>query len=79
MFVLGHVIEFWDMKGDRRIQWTPFCLTCNWTGSDGTRAEAEHEAGMHERGERHPWQLAPGTARAWRPGDAAAGSDVTHQ
>lgn len=61
-----HLIEYWEMKGDRRTQWTPACLNCSWIGSDGTRAEAEQEAQMHERGERHPWQ--PLTIEPWHPG-----------
>ena len=27
---------------------------------------------MHERGERHPWQIAPGPVVPWRPGGPAA-------
>lgn len=65
----AHVIEYWEMAGDRRTQWTPACLACGWIGSDGTRAEAEEEAAMHERGERRPWQLERGEAEPWRPGD----------
>ena len=67
MFVVACIVEIWGMKGEKGSQWTPACLTCAWIGSDGTRAEAETEARMHERGERQPWQLAPGTIRPWEP------------
>jgi hypothetical protein len=45
--------------------WSPACLSCGWYGSDGTRFEAEEEVRMHERGERHPWQMAPGQKPGW--------------
>jgi hypothetical protein len=68
-FVASHVIELWEMVGETRTLFTPACLNCGWVGSDGTRGEAEEEGLMHERGERHPWQLRPGSATPWRPGD----------
>jgi hypothetical protein len=67
--VSEHLIEIWKAEGEHGTLCTAFCLTCNWMGGDGTRGEAETEAGMHERGERHPWQLAPGEAEAWKPGN----------
>jgi hypothetical protein len=68
MFVPSHVVEFWEMVGESRTAYTPACLNCGWIGSDGSRVEAEAEGVMHERGERHPWQLGPGEIRPWRPG-----------
>ncbi len=62
------LIEIWTMVGEQQTLYTPACPSCGWIGSDGTMAEAEHEGSMHERGERHPWQLAPGEARTWAPG-----------
>jgi hypothetical protein len=59
------------MIGEDQIIYTPACLSCGWVGSDGGRAEAETEGAMHERGERQPWQLAPGTPSPWRPADPA--------
>ncbi|HVX31702.1 MAG TPA: hypothetical protein VHA80_01060 [Solirubrobacterales bacterium] len=59
------------MVGERGTLHTPACLTCGWIGGDGTHAEAEGEAAMHERGERQPWQFPRGQApRVWQPGDA---------
>lgn len=63
--------EIWERHGEKGTEYTPACLTCAWIGSDGTRRQAVEEAGMHERGERHPWQLAPGEIRVWSPGDRA--------
>jgi hypothetical protein len=54
------LIEIWAMVGEQQTLYTPVCLTCGWIGSDGTMAEAEHEGGMHERGEVQPWIMAPG-------------------
>jgi hypothetical protein len=48
------LFEIWTMVGEKETLYTPACLSCGWIGSDGTMAEAEHEGGMHERGERHP-------------------------
>jgi hypothetical protein len=56
VFVAEHLIEFWEIKGDRGSQWTLTCLTCNWFGGDGTRGEAEDEARLHLEGKRRPWQ-----------------------
>lgn len=67
----SHIVELWEMVGEARTVYTPACLVCGWIGGDGSRAEAEREGRMHERGERQPWQLEPGTATAWRPGDPA--------
>jgi hypothetical protein len=64
---LACVIEIWTMVGERGTTYSPACLACGWCGGDGTRAEAEAESRMHERGERQPWQLAPGTAKPWEP------------
>jgi hypothetical protein len=70
--VAEHVVEIWERRGEKETQWTPACLLCDWIGSDGTHAEAEQEGQMHERGERHPWQFAPGeTPEPWRPGQSA--------
>jgi hypothetical protein len=67
MFVSAHIVELWEMVGDSRTIYTPACLNCGWIGGDGTRLEAETEAGMHERGERQPWHLGPGSVEPWRP------------
>jgi hypothetical protein len=61
-------MELWETIGEARTIYTPACLACGWIGSDGTYAEAEAEGQMHERGERQPWQLPPGTPSPWRPG-----------
>jgi hypothetical protein len=53
------------MVGERRTLYTPACLNCGWIGSDGTMPEAEGEGAMHERGERRPWQMAPGQEPGW--------------
>jgi hypothetical protein len=53
------------MVGEQGTLYTPACLTCGWIGSDGTMAEAEYEGGMHERGERQPWIMAPGQRVGW--------------
>ena len=53
------------MVGEQGTLYTPACLFCGWIGSDGTRPEAEAEGGMHERGERQPWIMAPGQTPAW--------------
>ena len=63
-----HLIEIWEAEGERDTLCTAFCLVCGWMGGDATRGDAEAEAEMHERGERHPWQLAPGEAKPWKPG-----------
>lgn len=63
-----HLIEIWEAEGEQGTLCTAFCLTCNWMGGDGSRAEAETEAEMHLRGEQFPWQLLPGEVREWRPG-----------
>lgn len=42
-----------------------------WIASDGTGLEAEREGAMHERGERHPWQMAPLQRGPCWPGDSA--------
>jgi hypothetical protein len=63
--VPAHIIEYWPMRGEKITVWAPACLSCGWHGGDGTRAEAEAEAAMHERGERQPWQLAPGQRPGW--------------
>lgn len=56
--------EIWERRGEKETQRTPACLACSWIGSDGssdgTRGQAEEEAGMHERRERHPWQIGLG-------------------
>jgi hypothetical protein len=65
--VAEHLIEYWEMAGDKRVQWTPACLPCRWIGSDGTRSEAEEEARMHERGELPPWIIPKGEHREWTP------------
>jgi hypothetical protein len=67
--VPAHLIEYWPMRGEKATMWAPACLTCGWHGGDGTRSEAEAEARMHERGERHPWQRSPETVKPWKPGD----------
>jgi hypothetical protein len=72
MFVSAHAVEIWTMVGETQTLYTPSCLSCGWIGSDGTRPEAEEEGRMHERGERHPWQIAPGPVVPWRPGGPAA-------
>jgi hypothetical protein len=41
--VSSHVVEIWEMVGESRTLNTPACLICGWIGSDGSRAEAEHE------------------------------------
>jgi hypothetical protein len=53
------------MRGEQLTIFTAACLSCGWVGDDGTRAAAEHEIKMHERGERHPWHLAPGQVPGW--------------
>jgi hypothetical protein len=68
MFVLACIIEIWTMVGETQTLYTPTCLTCGWHGGDGTMAEAEREGAMHESGERHPWQVAPGEVKTWAPG-----------
>jgi hypothetical protein len=65
---MAHSIELWETKGEKTTMVTTVCLACGWHEGDGTRAKAETEAGMHDRGERYPWQLAPGEAKPWRPG-----------
>jgi len=66
----GHVIEIWEMVGDKRTIYTPVCLSCGWFGSDGTMVEAQGEIEMHERGERPPWVHDPSQPIVpWRPGD----------
>ncbi len=46
--------------------WTSVCADCPWMGGDHTRREpAEADAEKHRRGERWPWQLAPG--EEWTP------------
>jgi hypothetical protein len=67
--VTGCHCEIWERKGEKETQFTAACLLCNWIGSDTTHTEAVEEGEMHERGERHPWQMAPGTALPWSPGD----------
>jgi hypothetical protein len=59
------LIEIWTMVGEQRTLYTPACLNCGWIGSDGTMPEAEAEGAMHERGERRPWQMAPGQEPGW--------------
>jgi hypothetical protein len=59
------LIEIWTMVGEQQRLYTPACLSCGWIGSDGTRVEAEREGGMHERGERQPWIMAPGQTPGW--------------
>ncbi|MBS1843098.1 MAG: hypothetical protein JST53_01660 [Actinobacteria bacterium] len=65
----AHAIEFWEIKGENDSQFTAFCLSCSWVSGDGTIPEVEAEARAHERGERRPWQVEPGSTRPWRPGD----------
>jgi hypothetical protein len=62
------LIEIWTMVGEQRTLYTPACLNCGWIGSDGTMPEAEAEGAMHERGERRPWQMAPGQEPGWGTG-----------
>jgi hypothetical protein len=60
------------MVGEKGTLYSPACLTCGWCGGDGTRAEAETEAAMHQRGERHPWRRSADrrTLATGRPDDA---------
>ena len=63
---MPHLVELWEMRGDRRTIFTPACLNCGWVGSDTTRrAAAVADGRLHEDGGRHPWQLAPGERRTW--------------
>lgn len=65
-------VEIWERKGERETQYTPACLKCSWIGSDTSYADAVAEGEMHVRGERQPWQIAPGEVRrAWAPSDQA--------
>ncbi len=42
------------------------CEDCpEWMGGDGSREEAEQDAGMHQHGEHHPWN--PAVIEEWTP------------
>jgi hypothetical protein len=65
MFVSAHTVEIWEMVGEKQTLYSPACLSCGWYGSDGTRAEAEAEARMHERGKVQPWIMQAGQEAGW--------------
>jgi hypothetical protein len=61
-----HLVEIWKMKGPRGAIHTPACLSCGWVGEEtNRRVMAVREGEMHERGERWPWQVAPGETRSF--------------
>ena len=47
----------------------PYAAVCEdcreWMGGDGGLKEAEQDAGMHKRGERHPWNSS--VVEEWTP------------
>ena len=48
--------------------YTAVCETCFWMSADYTEIEdAERDARMHERGERHAWEVGPGGVQEWSP------------
>jgi hypothetical protein len=48
---MRHLVEIWEMTGERRIVSRPACLSCGWVGSGGSRLIAEREGRAHEEGE----------------------------
>lgn len=47
---MNHIVEIWEMTRGGRTICVPACLTCGWTGPDGTHLQAEVEGLAHEDG-----------------------------
>jgi hypothetical protein len=63
-FEPGHGIEIWDERRETD-HVLPGLPVLRLDRQRRTRLEAEREGAMLERGERHPWQMAPGEKLSW--------------